>query len=271
VPNERETNRPNLAALDLILRKIGPEKGYRFKSITIIEFERDGPRAIDVDSVTKVIASDTKLQTTPVLPPHSRHSTWAAAGYAVLSLLSFLVALIAGWWIVTQPDILGVRFDRAYYVLLTILGVAAALMLFGAMRSTATVQGKHLGVAFDVGGPAALALLVVAGGFWLTQSPSSFNAKFRLRYVGPEEGRAVFDTAALVAKLRVSVGQNTQEQPISNQDEAWIIDIPGRFRDAYCDVELLSNRLKLITPNETGHVRFRGPDEVIELRVGLRP
>jgi hypothetical protein len=190
--------------------------------------------------------------------------------YAFLSILSLAIALGTGWWIATQSDVLGVHFDRAYYVLLAILGMAAALMLFGAMRSTANVQGKHLGVAFDVGGPAALFVLVVAGGFLLTQPSPSFNAKIRLHYDGPEADRSTYDAALPSAKLRVYIGFNSSDNAISNQGEITVWDIPGRFRDGEFSVELLSDHIRLSKPEKAQHLRFPGPDQVIELPIALK-
>lgn len=197
-------------------------------------------------------------------------SSTAAAGYAALSLISLAIAFLAGWWIATQADLLGVRFDRAYYVLLVVLGLSAALMLFGAMRSTARVQGRHVGVAFDVGGPAALFVLVVAGGFWFTQPPDSFNAKLRLRYAGPEIDRPVYDAALPHAKLRMSWGMATNDHPVSAQGEVIVIDVPGRFRDGDVRIELISDRILLVDHDPQRRIRFPGPDQVVEVRAALK-
>jgi hypothetical protein len=138
------------------------------------------------------------------------------------------------------------------------------------MRSTANVQGKQLGVAFDVGGPAALFVLVVAGGFWLTQPPPSFNAKIRLHYDGPETDRSAYDAALPSAKLRVYVGFNSKEEAISNQGEITVWDIPSRLRDGEFSVELLSDRIRLSKPEKAQHLRFLGQDQVIEVPVVLK-
>lgn len=207
---------------------------------------------------------------TPAAPIPQPTGRWAVAAYAGLSLFSLAIALLTGWWIVTQSDVLGVRFDRAYYILLAILGLAAALMLFGAMRSAANVQGQHLGVAFDVGGPAALFVLVVAGGAWLTQPPSSFNAQIRLHYAGPESDHPLFDAALSSAKLRVSIGFSTSEPQFSSQGEVTVWNIPGRFRDGKFSAELISDRIALSEPAQAQALHFLGPDQAIELRAVLK-
>jgi len=123
----------------------------------------------------------------PIIPADTLGSSNAPsfgliAVYAVLSAVGLATALFVGWYIsvhLHEFQNQGVV-DKAYYLLLLILGLAAAAFLFGAMRSTATLQGKHLGVAFDIGGPAAGALLVVVGGFWLTKPPPTFDLTVRL-------------------------------------------------------------------------------------------
>jgi hypothetical protein len=200
----------------------------------------------------------------------TKSSLGAVIAYALLAILSLAIALGTGWWIVSQADVLGVRFDRAYYVLLAILGMAAALMLFGAMRSTANVKGQHLGVAFDVGGPAAVFVLVVAGGFWLTQPSPSFNAKIRLHYAGPEADRSAYDAALPSARLRIFVGYNSSEPSVSNQGEVTVWDIPARFRDGQFSAELVSDHIRLSEPEQAQHLHFRGLDQVIELPAVLK-
>jgi hypothetical protein len=225
-------------------------------------------RPSTVNYIAVEVRGDVKGDVITAIPQPSGKG--AVIAYAFLSILSLAIALGTGWWITTESDILGVRFDRAYYVLLAILGMAAALMLFGAMRSTANVQGKHLGVAFDVGGPAALFALVVGGGFWLTQPSPSFNAKIRLHYDGPEADRSAYDAALPLAKLRVHIGFNTKEDDISNQGEITVWDIPARLRDGEFSVELVSDRIQLSKPEKAQHIRFPGPDQVIELPVALK-
>jgi hypothetical protein len=167
------------------------------------------------------------------------------AGSAVLAVASLGIALGVGWWIATQQDLLGLRFDRAYYVLLVILGLAAAAFLFGVLRSSATLTGKHLGIGFEVGGAAALFLLVVWGGAHFTAPPESFSPIIRLRYAGPPVDRVAFDDALPRARLIVRFGSNSRTPEVNRLGEAIVGDVPGRFRDGTITVELVSERIEL--------------------------
>lgn len=195
----------------------------------------------------------------------------SVAGYALLAFCSLVAALFVGWWITSQADLLGVRFDRAYFVLLVILGISAAFFLFGALRSSAaTVKGQYLGVAFDVGGPAALFLIVVGLGWWLTQPSPSFNGLVRLNYSGPSSDRPNYEQALPSAKLRVRIGLNTNDHPITNQGEVSIWDIPGRFRDGQFSVEVLSDRILLLDEEKARKISFPSSDQAVELRAALK-
>jgi hypothetical protein len=59
---------------------------------------------------------------------------------------------------------------RAYYVMLFFLSLSSATFLFGAMRSIASLRGMHLGAAYEFGGPAVIAIVVVLGGFYPTNT-----------------------------------------------------------------------------------------------------
>lgn len=194
----------------------------------------------------------------------------SSGGAALLALASLGVALAVGWWIATQADLLGIRFDHAYYVLLVILGLAAAAFLFGVLRSSATLTGSHLGVGFEVGGAAALFLLVVWGGAYFTSPPESFSSMVRLRYAGPPADRAAFDEALPSARLIVRFGSNTRTPEISRLGEAEIRDVPGRFRAGTITVELVSDRIELVAHDVSTPIPMPSRDTPAELRAVLR-
>lgn len=200
--------------------------------------------------------------------PRSRRG--GAGGAALLALASLSIALAVGWWIATQADLLGIRFDHAYYVLLVVLGLAAAAFLFGVLRSSATLTGNHLGVGFEVGGAAALFLLVVWGGAYFTTPPESFSSMVRLRYAGPPADRAAFDEALPRARLIVRFGSNTLTPEINRLGEAEIRDVPGRFRAGTITVELVSDRIDLVAHDVSTAIPMPSRDAPAELSAVLR-
>ncbi len=200
----------------------------------------------------------------------SRPTNWSAGRSALLALASLGVALGTGWWIATQADLLGIRFDRAYFVLLVVLGLAAAAFLFGVLRSSATLTGRHLGVGFEVGGAAAIFLLVVWGGVHLTAPPESFTPMVHLRYAGPPVDRAAFDEALPRARLIVRFGSNSRTPEVNRLGEAVIADVPGRFRDGTITIELLSDRIVLVGHDASQAIRMPSPDAPTTLKAALR-
>ncbi len=112
-------------------------------------------------------------------------SVW---GYVGLSIFGLCLALFVGWYALSHlPEIKsGGIVQQVYFVLLLLLGLGTAAFLFGAMRSTARINGKHFGLAVDVGGPAAGAALVVLGGFYLAQPEKKFELVIRLENVSEE-------------------------------------------------------------------------------------
>lgn len=112
-------------------------------------------------------------------------SVWV---YVMLSAFGLCLALFVGWYALSHlPEIKsGGIVQQVYYVLLLLLGLGTAAFLFGAMRSTAKINGKHFGLAVDIGGPAAGAALVVLGGFYLAQPEKKFDLAIRLENVSDD-------------------------------------------------------------------------------------
>ena len=110
----------------------------------------------------------------------SRSSMSARVFYALCALVGLGAAGADGTYIVRHLAELREHTDEAYYVLLLVLGLACASFLFGVLRLTATVTGQRWGIAVYVGGPAAFAVLVVCGGFYLTRPPPTFDLTIRL-------------------------------------------------------------------------------------------
>lgn len=71
-------------------------------------------------------------------------------------------------------------------LIVSLVALAAAAMLFGAFQSMARVRGHALGAAFEVGGPAAFFVIVLAGGLYYIQQ------------VADSAGRATFTTFVML-------------------------------------------------------------------------
>src|SRR5258708_37754055 len=96
--------------------------------------------------------------------------------FALTALGAFLCAALPLGLLVWKADQLA-AFGLAgniYYIVLVVLGLVAALVLFGILHSTARYRGKHFGGVLELGGPVICAALVVIGGSVLVPKSSSF-------------------------------------------------------------------------------------------------
>ena len=101
--------------------------------------------------------------------------------YAVISFVALIVAGVAAWFMVVHLDTLAryMAIERAFFVLLVVVALGAAAFLFGAMRSYGSISGDRFGTAFEFGGPAALAVLIILGGMELPSSVKPFDLTVR--------------------------------------------------------------------------------------------
>ena len=106
-----------------------------------------------------------------------------ALTYAFLSLVAFFIGIgLLCLFVFKSRDLVASGIDRAvFYVLLLPLGLSAAAFLFGAMKSYAALRHRSVGGAWELGGPAAIFALVVAGGFYLVPDAQSFDFTVLLR------------------------------------------------------------------------------------------
>ena len=177
----------------------------------------------------------------------------SAAFYVAISAVGLLVTAVIGWYLLTNPNLLssGNTAARAYYVLLLVLGLAAAAFLFGAMRSTARLTGTELGAAYEFGGPVVVAILVVVGGFYLIKPPDDFGLTIRLRASEPI-------TDATETWARVDLGARRDERLFSRDGEVQFSGLPARYLDSELPIELISKAFKLKEPKSAYKISSNG-------------
>jgi len=174
--------------------------------------------------------------------------------YAGFSLVCLVIGLGVGWYL-TQSKLV-VSSDqtaaRGYYVLLAILALAAAGVLFGVLRSTASLKTNQFGAAIELGGPVVLAVLVVAGGFYATKQPDEFALVIRLRGTP-----AVTD--AVDTYVTVDIGTRREHREFSRLGEANVPGIPVRFKNSVVPIEFQSAAYGLKAPMPS----YKIPDDAV--------
>ena len=157
----------------------------------------------------------------------------AAVGIALLALRLWQAELLVRLGLVGQ----------LWFVLLLLLGLAAAVCLFALFRSYARYTGKVLNGTMELGGPAVVMVLVIVLGFYLVPRP---RERFDLTvFIHGEAGRQ-----ALVLRNRgrlfLDLGADRRGEAIGDKGEVRFVGIPADRRDLSVPVFLDAEPYELI-------------------------
>lgn len=178
------------------------------------------------------------------------HAVW----YFLGTLVTLIIALVTGFYLFENAGRYSPSVNTPfYYGLLVVLGLASALCLFGAMRSTATVSGRYLGAVGEFGGPAALFVAVVAGGLWATQRPAHFDLTVLLR--GPGNPAEMAQDASIVIDLRT----NRLNAEFAANGIATFKEIPADLRGETIHIYFNSPAFELSRPGSEYTIPSDGP------------
>jgi len=112
--------------------------------------------------------------------------------------------------------------DRIYYFILITFGLAVAAFLFGAMRSFASFRGKVLSGTLELGGPAAIFVLIVIGGFNLAPRNTTFTVTVRITDAQGQPIRG----GSVTLRARAA----TLTAPINSNGEADFRELPAKLQ-----------------------------------------
>ena len=141
----------------------------------------------------------------------------AMTGVGLVIGIAMLFALV--WFSSRMPADSTV--DRIYYVILVVVGFAGAAFLFGVMRSYASFRGRLLSGTLQLGGPAAVAALIVVGGFILAPRNGTFSVTVRITDDRGHQARVG------VVTLRAQAA--TMSAPINSNGEADFRELPAKL------------------------------------------
>ncbi|MBB3181161.1 carboxypeptidase-like regulatory domain-containing protein [Variovorax sp. Sphag1AA] len=173
-----------------------------------------------------------------------------AAGLAILALMVWRADILVRLGLV----------GHLWYVLLLLVGLAAAVCLFALFRSYASYTGKVLNGTLELGGPAVLVLLVVLLGFRLVPKP---EVRFdQTIFVSSESGQLVLRNRG---KLRLDFGADRRYEEIGTKGEARFIGIPADQRgrqvsvalEGADDYELVEDSARVTLGDEATYLRVK--------------
>lgn len=141
---------------------------------------------------------------------------------AFLCCLAILLLLILGAEKLTSLGLI----DRLYYLVLVLMGMTAAVFLFGILPSSAEYEGKLLGGTLKLSGPVLGAALVVVGGYYFAPSASTFSLTVYVHGEGGPQDVILRDSGTVVLEL----GPETKSAQIGEHGQAYFPAIPANFR-----------------------------------------
>jgi hypothetical protein len=118
----------------------------------------------------------------PLVQPDVSKQPFSARTYGIISAVGLAVAAGAALLLAYRPPSGGAGAGALTFLLLVICGLAAAAFLYGAISGSYAVVERKAPVVLRLGGPVAVAALVVAGGFYFVQGTedATFDVTVRI-------------------------------------------------------------------------------------------
>jgi len=184
---------------------------------------------IRVGPVPPLSAADVVAPPLPQSVDESRKQfPWA---YAALSLIALVVAVVIIVLLGRSSTMLGNAL--LFFAAVLTLSLAASLVLFGVLRGFARYQKKAKNETLELGGSAAMFILVLILGYRLTPQPTIEGSTFSITvHARDEQQRPVTK-----GRLLMTVGQETKPAVLNNDGEGTFKEIANTYRDQKVRIE----------------------------------
>jgi hypothetical protein len=196
---------------------------------------------------------------------------------AIFALVALIIALGVGWVILKNlPLIIAYQLGApAYFILLIVISLAAAIVLFGILHATGSLTGSHLGYTVEFGGSAAIFAFILLYGIWIfPATPTDFALTFRFR---PDDHRTISEAFGepnvKKATITLYLPKQTLRKDLNGDGYATIENIPGRYRPNPIEFDL-SSEVFVIKEQLPSYIIPAGAEPVLPLivvpvRVGI--
>lgn len=185
------------------------------------------------------------------------HKFQIALPFVLIGFIALLLVCVIGSYIVTHGDVLAAEGwgREAYFILLIVLALSAAILLFGLFRIAAVFSGKQFGASYEFGGPAALFAFVVILGLFGTgggPSPQDFNLAIRLKSADNQTMASAFTEPAVTGSaVTIDLGQDLRTKKLDPDGQAIFAGIPFKGRLSETGIALASTSFVIKDPKAT--------------------
>jgi hypothetical protein len=160
--------------------------------------------------------------------PRRNNSLGSIPRYALISLVVFLCCMAVLLLLILNADKLtglGLT-EHVYYLVLVLMGLAAAGFLFGVLPSSATYEGTVLGGTLKLSGAIVGAALVVVGAYFFVPKTSTFPLTVYVHGEGGPQDMVLRNSGRVMLEL----GPDPRAEPIGENGQAYFPAIPANFR-----------------------------------------
>ena len=153
---------------------------------------------------------------------------------------------------------------HVWYVLLLLVGLAAAVTVFSLFKSYARHTGTVLSGTLELGGPTVVMLVVMVLGFYLVPAPvQPFDVTIFLHGEAGQQAMVLRNTG----KLALGLGADKRLESIGDKGEVRFASIPANLRDREVALGLVDDKYELVDPN----AKIRLNEEVFYVPVRPKP
>ena len=184
--------------------------------------------------------------------------------YARISLGTFLCCLAALLLLISNAEKLTSfsLVERFYYIVLVLMGLAAAVFLFGVLPSSAAYEGSVLGGKLRLGGAIVGAALVVVGGYFFAPNAPTFSLTVYVHGQGGPQNIVLRNSGSVVLEL----GPEPKRAQIGENGQAYFPAIPVNFRGQQVPAWVESESYESVATKTT---KLDGPVLYLEVRIKM--
>jgi hypothetical protein len=185
--------------------------------------------------------------------------------YARISFVAFLCCFVVLLLLIVDADKLtglGLT-EHVYYLVVVLMGLAAAGFLFGVLPSSASYEGTLLGGALKLSGSIVGAALVVVGAHFFVPKTFTFPLTVYVHGAGGPQDIVLRSSGHVILRL----GPDTRVEPIGENGQAYFRAVPANFRGQEVPAWVESETYESVDPSAQRRLDSTTLDLVVRKRI----